>query len=658
MQWPKIQFSWQIYLIAGILIFGSLTALNIASFDNARLSIKQAMRHDTSWNGANGRIEVEKLKSALSSYLLLQDDAGKTRVDLQIAIVKSRLGTWSQGSFGEFVNEDTDRIERLAQAKQVLVDIEDLISEHTAIAERKELMEKSNQLSRIFHDLGSLSHQTSMNRAAAAREELQHQQQIQRRISEFLMGLGALLLFVAIRQNVSLKSASDLAVANAHKFAHLAKHDPVTGLPNRTAVDEKLTALASAQQKPQRVCVLAADLDGFKRINDMLGHIVGDAALKAVGQHLIKAVEMSGAAGMVARVGGDEFLIILENCDQDWSLPDFARSLLQSLDVPMETEAGKVSLGLSIGYAESNYQQQAFVHLIMDADLALTEAKLRGKRRAVAYNNALRTKMKRREAVEDALPSVARNHEIRPVFQPFFDIQTGRCVGFEALARWAHPELGQIAPDEFISIAETTGDIVDIGGHILLLACREAVSWESDAAISVNLSMSQILRSDIVRDVRKVLDETGLDPHRLKLEITESVLISDLDRTVAVLRQFQNMGIRVSLDDFGTGYSGLSYLAKFAWDEIKIDRSFVISAGSSEDVRNVVKMVVKIAAQLGAVVTIEGIETHEQREQFASFGCHTAQGFLFGKPQGRDKISGYLQRQIVPLGRPANPLRA
>lgn len=657
MKWPKFHISWQTYLISGVLIFGALISLNLGAYDTARLSINQAMRYDTSWNGANGRIEAEKLKSALSLYLFDQTESAKRHLKLQIAIVKSRLDTWSHGSFGDFVREDPGREKQLADAKQILDVLETRISEYSADVPSSDLVAMSQRFSKVVHDLGSDSHHTSIERAAAAREELQRQQRVQRWISDFLMGLGALLFLVAIRQNASLKQASRLADANAQKFAHLAKHDPVTGLPNRTAVDEKLKALAGGPAKPRRVCVLATDLDGFKRINDMLGHAAGDAALKAVGLELSKAVAKAGTAGMVARVGGDEFLIILEDCGPDWSLSGFAENLLQSFDMPMETDAGKVNLGLSVGYAESACANEECVHLVMNADLALTEAKTQGKRRAVAYNNELRAQLKRREAVEDALSSAAQNHEIFPVFQAFHDIRSGRCVGFEALARWHHPELGFVGPNEFIPIAETTGDIVDIGSLILLLSCREAASWENDAAISVNLSMAQILRSDIVGEVRRVLDETGLDASRLKLEITESVLISDLDRTVDVLRQFQNMGVRVALDDFGTGYSGLAYLTKFTWDEIKIDRSFVISAGSSQDVRNVVKMVVKIAAQLGAVVTIEGIETPEQRELFAGFGCHTAQGFWFGKPLGREQISEAFENEIAPLEAEAPLLR-
>lgn len=637
MRWRQTLSSWKVYVLAGICVFGSAMALNVVLFEQSYSSIQNAMRYDAAWNGAGGRIEAETLKSSFSTYFLTQTEAGKKQLKLHFAITKSRLNSWAKGTFGEFLKEveGGDRI--LADAKQLLGSLEVYIDAPPPPADHEAVMDKIAQVVDVIHKLGHETHQASMVQAALAREEIKRQQNVQRAINEGLLVVGALLFSLAIWQNASLRRASNRADATAKKYEHLAKHDVVTGLANRTTAEEKLAALSRMEQKP-RVCVLAADLDGFKRINDLMGHVAGDAALKAAAEKMQAMVDGLSSAGLVARVGGDEFLIVLEVNDLEWSLSAFAHQLLQAFEEPIYTEAGMVNLGVSIGYAESQCQKETCVHLVMNADLALTEAKSTGKRRAIAYNDTLRTQMHRRQAVEGALKEAVKNHDIYPVFQSYHDIRTGACIGFEALARWCHTELGPISPDEFIPTAETTGDIVDVGALILEDACLEAAGWSEKLSVSVNLSTVQFLRPGLVGHVSSAVAKSGLEPGRLKLEVTESVLITDKMRTLSILRQLQKIGARIVLDDFGTGYSSLSYLVQFPWDEIKIDRSFVETAGTSAEMRNVVSMVVRIASQLGAVVTIEGIETEEQRALFSGFGCHMAQGYYFGRPQEADLV--------------------
>jgi len=634
--------SWRVAFLVGVVVFGALALLNMSVFDNAQYALKYAMRYDTSWNGANGRIETERLKSAIGAYLVSPGAFTEEDVQIKLAIVKGRMETWSHGSFGEFVREDPARAQKLEDAKKTLAvlesEIEDLLAGHS----KPDIFETAKEFSRLAHSLGVESHQTSIARAAATRQDLQEQQSVQRWIADILIALGAVLLLVVLQKNASLKTASAKAEANAKNFSHLAKHDLVTGLPNRMAFEDKLAHLEQSPNPPRRIGVLAMDLDGFKRINDLLGHAAGDAALQAVSEQLKDIANASPADAMVARVGGDEFLIILEIQDPDFSMEAFAEDLVTRFSSPLDTGAGKFNLGLSVGHAMSCSRKETSTHLALNADLALTEAKAQGKGRAIGYTDDLRVQLERREALEEAMKTAIAKSEIYPVFQPYCDIHTGACIGFEALARWQHPQLGEIGPAEFIPLAEATGDIADIGLHILRAACQEAVKWPAPLTVSVNLSIAQIFRSDILSEVKTVLKETNLDPNRLKLEITESLLITDLDRTVAVLKAFQAHGIRIALDDFGTGYSGLSYLTQFAWDEIKIDRSFVLSAERSEEVRKVVNLVVQIAAQLGATVTVEGIETEDQQTRFANFGCHTAQGFYFGRPQKISDIEDVL----------------
>lgn len=649
MRWRQTLSSSKVYLIAGICVFGSAMALNLVLFDSSYSSIQNAMRYDAVWTGSGGRIEAETLKSSFSTYLLTQTEADKKQLKLHFAITKGRLNSWAEGTFGKSIKEVEGGDRMLADAKQLLGSLEVYINAPSPPTEIDAVARKVAQAVDAIHKLGHETQQYSMVQAALARDQIKRQQNVQRAINVGLLVVGALLFLFAIWQNASLQRASSRADATARKYKHLAKHDVVTGLANRATVEEKLAALSRMSLKP-RVCVLATDLDGFKRINDLMGHVAGDAALKAAAERMQAMVEGLSSEGLVARVGGDEFLIVLEVNDLDWSLSAFACQLLQAFEEPIYTDAGTVNLGVSIGYAESRCDNENCVHLVMNADLALTEAKSTGKSRAIAYKDTLRTQMYRRQEVESALKEAVKNHEIYPVFQSYHDILTGARVGFEALARWCHKELGPIGPEEFIPTAETTGDIINLGALILGDACLEAAGWQEKASVSVNLSTVQFLRQGLVKDVSKALAKSDLEPCRLKLEVTESVLISDKVRTLSILRELQKTGTRIVLDDFGTGYSSLSYLVQFPWDEIKIDRSFVETAGTSAEMQNVVSMVVRIASQLGAVVTIEGIETEEQRALFSGFGCHMAQGYFYGRPQGADKVRELIDEHALSAG--------
>ncbi|GAA0771426.1 GGDEF domain-containing protein [Roseibium denhamense] len=646
MRWRQTLSSSKVYLIAGICVFGSAMALNFMFFDSSYSLIQNAMRYDAVWTGSGGRIEAETLKSSFSTYLLTQAEADKKELKLRFAITKGRLNSWAEGTFGKSIKEVQGGDRMLADAKRLLGSLQVFINAPPPPTEREAVARKVAKAVDAIHKLGHETQQYSMVQAALARDQIKRQQNMQRAINEGLSVVGALLFLLAIWQNASLRRASNRADATARKYERLAKHDVVTGLANRATVEEKLAALSRMVQKP-RVCVLAADLDGFKRINDLMGHVAGDAALKAAAEKMQAMVDGLSSTRLVARVGGDEFLIVLEMYDLEWSLSAFAHQLIKAFEEPIYTDVGTVNLGVSIGYAESRCDKENCVHLVMNADLALTEAKSTGKSRAIAYKDTLRIQMYRRQEVESALKEAVKNHDIYPVFQSYHDILTGTCLGFEALARWCHKELGPIGPDEFIPTAETTGDIINLGALILDDACLEAAGWREKASVSVNLSTVQFLRPGLVKDVSNALAKSRLEPSRLKLEVTESVLISDKVRTLSILQELQKTGTRIVLDDFGTGYSSLSYLVQFPWDEIKIDRSFVETAGTYAEMQNVVSMVVRIASQLGAVVTIEGIETEAQRALFSGFGCHMAQGYFYGRPQKLDKLPGLVDQRAT-----------
>lgn len=639
--------SWQSYLAVCVVILAITAGIHWIINDDADVSVQQAMKFDISWSGANGRIEAEKLRASIGHYLLTGKKADHDQVKIQLAIFRGRLKTWSSGQFGEFVRNDPAQTRTLEALKSTLGRIEDLFLLSPQDLDDARLLATTHEMSVLARKLGASAHEVSIANAAAIREQLQAFQSFQKWTIRALLVLGSLLLVVTIRQNFTLKTTSELAKSNARRYSFLAKHDQVTGLANRIALDEKLTQLSGQQIDRGRLCALAIDLDGFKSVNDTLGHAAGDAALRTVASQLIKIVEPVGHDTIVARVGGDEFLVVLAVRDLNWCLEDFARSILDSFHSPVHTEFGTVDIGMSIGLAETGEGiMDGTCHgLLLNADLALTDAKSAGKNRVIAYHPDLRAKLKRREMIENDLGHAIQNDQIHLAYQPQFNMASGECIGYEALMRWTHPELGTISPAEFIPLAEMSGEIVELGAFVLLTACRNAALWPDDISISVNLSIAQILREDIVATVRHALDQTGLVPERLKLEITESILISDFGHTSPILEGLQDLGVRISLDDFGTGYSGLSYLTKLSWDEIKIDRSFVVSAEESADSCKVVELIIQMAGELGANVTVEGIETQEQFALFARFGCTNAQGFYLGRPSGLGAVLHAMKRR-------------
>ena len=270
--------------------------------------------------------------------------------------------------------------------------------------------------------------------------------------------------------------------------------------------------------------------------------------------------------------------------------------------------------------------------VILNADLALTEAKSSGPGSEVRFSAPMRTLLERRLQIERDLPEALRNALIKPHYQLQYNIFTGEPVGFEALARWNHPQIGPVSPAEFIPIAEASGDVVELGRHMLRTACRDAQFLPEPMRVSVNLSMIQLLNDDVVGLVTDTLEETGLDPARLKLEVTESVIMHNVDLVANILSRLQTLGVSISLDDFGTGYSALSYLSNFKWDELKIDRSFVQACETSSKARNIVHVVKSLADKMNADLFVEGIETREQADMFRKLGCRFGQGFYFSKP--------------------------
>jgi diguanylate cyclase (GGDEF)-like protein/PAS domain S-box-containing protein len=413
------------------------------------------------------------------------------------------------------------------------------------------------------------------------------------------------------------------------RLVHQAFHDALTGLPNRVLFASRIDhALGAQQRDPAAVsAVLFIDLDDFKVVNDVLGHVIGDEVLVEAGRRI---AECTRPGDTCARLGGDEFAVLLERTGTD--AYDVGSRLLETLQVPIETSHGPVSLDASIGLAFSRAGDAAD-DVIRNADLAMYQAKGRGKGCLEAFEDGMREAIVERVALKTDLRRALEAGEFVPYYQSVVSLSTGRLVGAEALVRWLHPERGVLPPAAFIELAEESGLIVDIGIAILRRACADAVTWPSPVGISVNLSARQLQHEGLVDDVVRVLAETGLAPSRLTLEITESVLVADPVAAARVLGALKELGLSIALDDFGTGYSSLSYLNRFPVDTLKVDKSFVdvLGEGPGND-KALLQAIVGLGRTLELTVVAEGIERPEQRASLQALGCGLGQGYLFAHP--------------------------
>jgi len=412
------------------------------------------------------------------------------------------------------------------------------------------------------------------------------------------------------------------------KISHLARHDALTGLPNRSALDQHLIeAIERAEVTDSAFGVLCIDLDHFKEINDLYGHAVGDAVLRETSRRLQEAAH----GAYVARVGGDEFIGITDQPPLPASAELVAIRMRAAFADPIEVEGRALNLDLCVGIALFPRDAQNPVSLLANADAALYRAKHEGRGAIRLFTSAMDQQLRERRALEHDLRFATERGELFLEYQ-LQQHRDGAITGYEALVRWRHPVRGVVPPGEFIPVAERSGSIAQIDDWVMMQACKEASSWRSPLRIAVNVSATQFRRENFDVQVRNVLRQSGLAPSRLELEITEGVLIEDLSRAKNAMRTLKSLGVLIALDDFGTGYSSLSYLEAFPLDRIKIDRSFVASLGQSERALAIVRAVIGLAHGLGVPVLAEGIETEAQMSLLSEEGCDEMQGYLIGRP--------------------------
>jgi diguanylate cyclase (GGDEF)-like protein len=435
------------------------------------------------------------------------------------------------------------------------------------------------------------------------------------------------------------------------KIAHMARHDSLTDLPNRVLFQEQLaTTLANATQG-SRVAVFYLDLDNFKAVNDTLGHQYGDELLKFVADRLRGCVHENIT---VARVGGDEFAIILPHVSQINEAAVLANRVCQAISVPYDLFGQLVITETSIGIAIAPDDGTLPEELLKNADMALYRAKAEGRGIFRFFEAEMDATIKARRALESSLREALVEGQFTLHYQPILNLDENRIPCCEALIRWNHPERGMISPAEFIPVAEEIGLIVAIGEWVLRQACADAATWPNQTKVAVNLSPIQMQNAKLVPTVISALASASLPASRLELEITESVLMQNTDATVAALHQLRQLGVTISMDDFGTGFSSLSYLRRFPFDKLKIDRCF-ISDLSNDDNNGlaIVRSVTALAKSLGMITTAEGVETKEQVDLVRMVGCTEVQGYFISRPQPLKEISHLLNEYMPPRAKSA-----
>jgi diguanylate cyclase (GGDEF)-like protein len=427
---------------------------------------------------------------------------------------------------------------------------------------------------------------------------------------------------------------------------HLAFHDALTGLPNRIQFNDRLDKALTRARKGVPVAVLLLDLDRFKHVNDTLGHLAGDALLRELATRLTQIIDENDT---IARLGGDEF-VILHNEASFLDVQALCEKVLAAVRTPFDLIGNFAHVGVSIGVTIAPDAGCDRVDLMRKADIALYRAKAEGRDRYCLFTTMMDDKVKLRGAIEEELrAALVTGDGLRVYYQPQVSGRHSTIIGLEALVRWQHPTLGLVSPDQFIGVAESSGLIGQLGEWVLRQACATARRWPH-LFIAVNLSPTQFRTFGFADRLIEIVAESGANPQRIELEVTEGVLLDDSEVVSEALAKLRQAGFSIALDDFGTGYSSLSYLRKFEVDKIKIDRSFVQHLGHAVDSTAIISAVLMLGRAMGLTVTAEGVETQEQHHFLEAAGCNSMQGFLFSKPLPEEEISRLIGRDHASKG--------
>lgn len=450
---------------------------------------------------------------------------------------------------------------------------------------------------------------------------------------EWLMDDGRVIVSVVTvlpdGSNIAIHSDVTEERKAAERIAHLAHHDPLTGLPNRIRFREQVDAALSERAPDEQIALVHLNLDRFKSINDTMGVSTGDTILRQVAERIRAS---ASGENILARLGSDEFAILQRGRQQPWNVMALADQIRRELSEPFFRGDKQIELSVSMGIALAPEDGAETDVLLRNAGVALSQAKADGRRHERFFTSEMASRIQARHALEADLRLALHSDEFELHYQPLYDLRQQRICGFEALVRWNHPTRGRVPPMEFIPLAEEVGLVVDIGRWVLRTACSEAACWPEDIKIAVNVSAIQFTSSDLLADVDEAIAEAAISPARLELEITESVLMENLDDTLPILHALKERGIRISMDDFGTGYSSLSYLSSFPFDKIKIDKSFVCGIAENKEAYAIMHAIILLGDALGMRVTVEGVETAEQKSLLEREECDEIQGYYISPP--------------------------
>ena len=464
----------------------------------------------------------------------------------------------------------------------------------------------------------------------------------------FFLGLGALLF--SYRRMVDLRKARE----EAHSLAH---HDELTGLPNRRHFLEELDNWKSRLEHNEKCAVFLIDLDGFKPINDLYGHRLGDEVLRKTATRLKQIV---GDRALVARIGGDEFGILLPVASDEEAPLRVAHRIIKEVPEPIRLASLSLKIGVSVGIATCapeddqadglTAQDGSVIETVMrQADMAMYETKSEGRSGFHFFRPEMDEHLRQRVELEREIGPAIEAGQIVPYYQPLIDLRSGAVIGCEALARWEHPVRGLLPPSILIPVATRTGNISELTYSLLRQAIDDTQTWPGALSVSVNLAPCMVANSWLPEQILRILTERSFPAHRLELEITETTLIESADEATGILKSFRNLGIRVALDDFGAGYSGLSYLRQFEFDRIKIDRSFITEMLVRPQDLKIVETMINLCRTLGLQTTAEGIESLEMLNQLRELGCDAGQGYFFCKPKPNSEIVRYLTDEFADI---------
>jgi diguanylate cyclase (GGDEF)-like protein len=425
------------------------------------------------------------------------------------------------------------------------------------------------------------------------------------------------------------------------KITHMARHDALTGLPNRASFRDKLGEAVARSRKGQSCAVLYLDLDQFKAVNDTLGHPAGDALLREV---TLRLLTHTRKVDTVARLGGDEFAVVQSSVNQPQDAVSLATRLIEALAVPYEISGQQVLLGTSVGIVLAPTDGEDPDQILKNADLALYRAKAEGRGRYRFFTPEMDARMQERRTLEIDLRNALVAGEFELFYQPLVNLKSGLVTGFEALMRWFHPRRGMIPPTDFIPLAEEIGLLIPLGEWALRRACLDAAKWPDKIKVAVNVSATQFASRTLVEDVITALAVSGLEPERLELEITETVMLDETHSILAILHRIRDLGVGIAMDDFGTGYSSLNYLRRFPFSKVKIDRSFVEGLGQGGDCDAIVAAITDLCSTLGMIALAEGVETEDQLQRLRAANCREAQGYLFSPPRPVSEVPALCRR--------------